>query len=228
MIPPAYDADDFGAFQDHTGQATTDAIERAKVTHVVNLSSIGAQLPRGTGPIAGLYRQERRLDGVPGLNITHLRPAYFMENQLWSIPTIKQQGINGSPMRGDMPIHMIATQDIAHEAAEILGNLEFRDRTVVELAGPRQLSLQEATSILGQAIGKPDLAYVQFPYAEAEKAMLGMGMKPSIVSLMVEMQRAFNEGRVVPEKQPAKGKTTFEQFAKTFAKAYQNGAHALA
>ena len=222
LIPPGYDADDFGAYQDQAGETIAAAIEQAKVTHVVNLSSIGAQLSEGTGPIKGLHRHEKRLNAIPGLNVLHLRPAYFMENQLWSIPTIKQHGINGSPLRGDLPIPMIATCDIGAKAAELLDRLDFQGVSVVELVGPKPVTLNEATAILGRAIGKPDLNYVQFSYTDAEKAMVGMGMKPSIVSLMIEMQRSSNEGRVAPEGKPIQGTTSFETFAESFAKAYRS------
>ena len=222
MIPPEYGADDFGAYQDRTGEAIATALKQAKVAYVVNLSSIGAHLSEGTGPIKGLGRHEKRLNAIPGLNVVHFRPAYFMENQLWSIRTIKQHGINGSPLSGDLPIPMVVTRDIGAKAAELLDRLEFRSHTVVEFIGPRPVTLNETTAILGRAIGKPDLKYVQFPYAEAEKTMLGMGMKPSIVALMIEMQRSFNEGRVMPEGKPVSGKTTIEEFAGVFAKAYQS------
>jgi uncharacterized protein YbjT (DUF2867 family) len=221
FIPPAYEAEDFAAYQDRVGEAIVTAVKRAKITHVVNLSSIGAQLPKGTGPIAGLHRQEQRLNAVPGLAVLHLRPAYFMENQLWSIPTIKQHGVNGSPMRGDLAIEMVATRDIGAKAAELLEALAFRGPSALEFAGPRAVTLREATAILGKAIERPDLQYVQFPYEEAEQAMLGMGMKSSIVKLMIEMQRAFNENRVVPAGPVVRGRTTIEEFAPSFAQAFR-------
>ena len=228
MIPPGYAEDDFGAFQDRVGEAIVSAITQAKVTSIVNLSSIGAQHPDGTGPIKGLHRQEQRLNRLPGLNVLHLRPGYFMENQLWNIPTIKQQGVNGSPMRGALPVEMIATRDIAAKTAELLEQLKFRGQSVVELSGPKPLTLNEATATLGKAIGKPDLKYVQFSYEDATQAMLGIGMKPSIVSLMIEMQRGFNEGRVAFEGRPVRGTTSFEEFARAvFAKAYQGEAVAV-
>lgn len=82
--------------------------------------------------------------------------------------------------------------------------------------------------MLGRAIGKPDLKYVQFPYDQARQAMLGMGMKPSITDLMLEMYRGFNEGKVEPTQEPRRGRVTFEQFADTFAKAYRQSAPAAA
>src|SRR6185295_2673096 len=95
------------------------------------------------------------------------------------IPTIKSMGINGSPLKPDLVQGNIATKDIAQKAAELLDRADFRGSSVVELAGPRDLSMTEITPLLGRAIGKPDLAYVQFPYADAEKAFAGLGMPPA-------------------------------------------------
>ena len=223
FVPPSCDADDLGAYQDRVGEATVAALKKAGTAHVLGLSSLGAHLPEGTGPIKGLHRQEKRLEAISGLSVLHLRPTYFMENFLWSIPTIREHGVNGSALRGDLKIPMVATKDIGARAAEILDRLDFRGRTVLEFVGPRPVTLTEATTALGKAIGKPDLKYVQFPYAEAERAMVGTGMRPNLAALMIEMSRAFNEGKVEPT-QPLgtenKGKTTIEEFAPVFAHAF--------
>lgn len=67
-------------------------------------------------------------------------------------------------MRGDLPIPMAATRDIGAKAAEFLAGLQFRDHAAFERFGPRLVTMQEATTVLGKAIGKPDLKYVQFSY----------------------------------------------------------------
>jgi uncharacterized protein YbjT (DUF2867 family) len=222
MIPPSYSEDNFSAWQDRSGEAIAKAVSKGGVKHVLDLSSVGAQHPSGTGPIAGLHRQEKRLEGVSGLNVLHLRASYFMENHYWSIPTIKSAGVNGSPIKPDLLFSEVATADIGRKAAERLDRLDFKGRVVVELGGPRELTLKEATAILGRAIGKPDLPYVQFPYEDAEKAMAGSGMKPGMAKLAVDMYRGFNEGRCVPET-PIKdrGAVTLEDFASSFAQAFK-------
>jgi uncharacterized protein YbjT (DUF2867 family) len=169
MIPPDYHAPDHLAFQDRVGSAIARALRNARVKFVVNLSSIGAHLGEKTGPIRGLRNQEVRLNDIEDLNVIHLRPAYFMENLLWPIPIIHSLGVNGSPLRGDLPIPMMATSDIGAKAAAFLADLEFQGHTAFEFFGPRPVTMQEVTTILGQAIGKPDLKYVQFPYEEAER-----------------------------------------------------------
>ncbi len=76
-------------------------------------------MDKGTGPILGLHDLETRLGTLKDAEVVCLRPACFMENHLWSIPLIRNQGINGSPIRGDVPLPMIATEDIADATARL-------------------------------------------------------------------------------------------------------------
>lgn len=223
MIPPSYGEPDFRGYQNRVGQALADAAAAAGVSHVVNLSSVGAHLAERVGPINGLHDQEQRLNRLVGVSVLHLRPVSFMENVLFNIHLIKQAGINGTPLRADLAIPMIATQDIAAIATRRLLALDFSGKTTQELLGPREISMVEATRILGRAIGRPDLPYIQFPYEEAEQAMLGAGMAPSVACAFIEMYRAFNDGLLRPTEPRSAANTTptsFETFANTFAAAY--------
>ncbi|MGE5195729.1 MAG: NAD(P)H-binding protein, partial [Anaerolineae bacterium] len=78
FIPPGYDANDFEVFRDETGKAIAQAIVKAKISHVLNLSSIGAHLSSGTGPIKELHLHEERLNLIQNVNVLHFRPSYFM------------------------------------------------------------------------------------------------------------------------------------------------------
>ena len=228
LIPPFNDAPDFRGYQERVGEALFSALSKARVPHVVSLSSIGAHLPGGTGPISGLHGLETKLGKLEEAGVVHLRPAYFMENHLWSIPVIRAQGVMGSPVRADVPIPMVATKDIAEAASRLLLEGTFTGRSVRYLLGPRDLTLAEAARILGEAIGKPGLKYVQFPEEETRRAMLGMGMSRSVVEAMLEMERAFNAGSI----RPTQGRnaenttpTTLAEFASTvFANAYRAAA----
>lgn len=221
MIPPNYGSDDFKSWQDASGGAIARAVAASGVKHVVDLSSVGAQHPTGTGPIGGLHRQEKRLERIAGLNVLHLRASYFMENHYWSIPTIKIANINGGAIDSDVSFSQVSAADVGRKAADRLDRLDFPGRVVVELGGPRELTLVESTRILGRAVGKPLLRYVEFPYEEAEKGMIAAGMKPATARLMLEMYDGFNEGIVVPETPlTERGAVTLVDFASDFAKAY--------
>lgn len=116
LIPPSYGEPDFRGYQNRVGQALAEAVSAAGISYVVNLSSVGAHLAERVGPIKGLHDQEERLNRLVGVNVLYLRPASFMENVLFNINLIKQAGINGTPLRADLAIPMIATQDIAPPA----------------------------------------------------------------------------------------------------------------
>jgi uncharacterized protein YbjT (DUF2867 family) len=207
LIPPNPKAESFIPYADKVGESIRRALENAKVKHVVNLSSIGAELTEATGPITGLHRQEERLNRIKDVNVLHIRAAYFMENLLGSVDLIKTKGIAGSAVRGDFKFPMIATKDIAAFAAERLVKRDFKDSSVHYLLGERDLSLTEATEIIGKKVGKPGLAYVLFPYEEAEKGMVAMGLSPDMSKRYAEMARAFNDGKVKAE-QRTKTNTT--------------------
>lgn len=194
MMPPNYIAADARNDYGKVGQSIARAVAEAKIPHVVNLSSSGAQHTTGTGIVLTLHDQEKRLNELSA-HVTHLRPVYFMENLFMLLGTIKPMGIIGSPIKGDMKMPFVATADIAQVAADLMMTHSFTGKSVKDVAGPKSWTFSEIASLLGQAIGKPDLNYVQFPYEDAVKAMVGMGLSQSVASGLVEMQRAMNEGR---------------------------------
>jgi uncharacterized protein YbjT (DUF2867 family) len=214
LIPPNIKAEKFMSYADAIGGSIARALELAKVRYVVNLSSVGADLAEGTGPIAGLHTHEERLNRIKGLHVLHLRPATFMENLLMNVSLISTKGITGNATRGNLRFPMIATKDIAAHAADRLLKKDFSGSSVQYLLGQRDLSMIEATTIIGRKIHMPGLTYVQFPYEEAEKSMISMGMSADMSRLYVEMTKAFNEGRIVYEPRSAKNTTptSFEEF----------------
>jgi len=223
MIPPDYRAQDFRAYQNIVGTSIATAILDAGVTHVVNLSSQGADLPRGTGPILGLHDLEERLDGLREVNVLHLRCTYFMENLLANVPFIHENGFAGSAVRGDLKFAMIATRDIAGRVAGHLLARDFIGKSHRDLLGERDLTLQEAFTIIGRRIGITGLKYVQFSYEDAAKSMVDMGLSPNVSSLMIEMSKALNAGLFAvnrPRTAENSTPTSIEEFAEIFAEAY--------
>jgi uncharacterized protein YbjT (DUF2867 family) len=223
LIPPDARASNYRALQDEIGEATAEAIRESGVGHVVLLSSVGADLPSGTGPIAGLHAQEKRLEKI-GAAVLVLRPGYFFENFEETLGLIKHQGINGGAIAPDLEIPMVATRDIADAAAKALRERRFQGVSIAELLGPRDLSHAEATRILGARLGKPDLAYVQFPYEDFVNALTGMGLSRDVAEQYAEMARALNEGKVKSvEGRNARNTTPtrFEDFCAELERAYQ-------
>jgi len=208
LIPPAMSLPDFRAYQDQVTESIAKALEKAGVTHAVTLSSVGADKPDKTGPVVGLHKMEKRLAQIKGLNALHLRAGYFMKNTLAQIGIIKSLGIMAGPVRGDVLLPMIATRDIGAAAAEALLRLDFKGQKTQELLGPRDMTYTEAARIAGEAIGKPDLAYMELPDEQVIQAMTGMGISKDMALLICEMSAAINSGYMKPLEPRSEKNTT--------------------
>ena len=208
MVPPDESAQDYRAHQDHIINALAGALTEAKVTHVVSLSSFGADKAAGNGPVAGLHDLETKLNQIPGLHVLHLRAGYFMENTFAQIGIIKAMGLMAGPLRADLKLPMIATRDIGAAAAERLLRHDFDGHRTAELLGERDITMTEVAGIAGRAIGKPGLTYTQLPNEQLQGAMLQMGMSKSIVDLILEMAGGLNSGHMAALEKRSPANTT--------------------
>jgi uncharacterized protein YbjT (DUF2867 family) len=228
MIPPDMTSQDYRADQELASDALASAVREAGLQYAVFLSSIGANVPAGTGPIAGLNAAEEKLNAVDGLHVLHLRPAYFMENNLAAMGMIQGMGILGNALRPELKIAMIATRDVGDYAARRILNLDFAGKKTRELLGERDLSMNETAAIIARGIGKPDLRYVQFPYEQVQQVLAQMGIPVKTAAMFIEMYKAFNEGAVVAQEPRSAENTTptsLEKFVQeVFAPAYQGKA----
>lgn len=225
LIPPSLTSENYRADQDKVTNAIASAIQEAGVEYAVTLSSVGADKPAGNGPVAGLHYLEQALNKLPELNVLHLRPGYFMENTLAQIGIIQSMGVTAGPIRPDLPISMIATRDIGAAAVKALLALDFSDSETRELLGERDLSYAEVATIIGKAIGKPDLKYLHVPDAQVRAAFVQMGMSGNVADLILEMSGALNSGLMrALEERTAENTTptSFETFvAEEFVPRYQ-------
>jgi uncharacterized protein YbjT (DUF2867 family) len=221
MLPPAKSRED----QEQESTAIAQAVKESGLRYAVNLSSYGAQVPEGTGPVAGLHSLEQKLNAISGLNVLHLRAAYFMENNLKAIGMIHGMGLLGNALLPDVKLPMIATRDVGDYAAQRLLHLDFSGKQTRELLGERDLSMTEATAVIARGIGKPDLRYKPFPYDQVQQALTQMGIPPKGAAMYIEMYKAINTGVLTPLEPRSPDNTTptsFENFVQdVFAAAYQ-------
>jgi len=216
MIPPDVSIPDYRAYQDRVTDAIAAALKSTQVKHVVSLSSMGADKPSGTGPVAGLHRMEQVLNAIGGLNALHLRAGYFMENTLSQVGVIRAMGVTAGPLLPHLKLPMIAARDIGLAAAQALLALDFRGHAARELLGQRDISMIEATTLIGRAIGRPDLTYVQATAEQSRDSLIQAGMSPSLAGLILEMATALNSGYMVPLEPRSPQNTTptsYERFA---------------
>jgi uncharacterized protein YbjT (DUF2867 family) len=183
----------FVANRSRMTDAIATALAGSGVGQVVLLSTVGAGLADAFGPPAGLRELEQRLSRLD-LDLLVLRSAFYMENLLAALPLIQSQNVNGGAIDADVPIPMIATCDVAAEAAARLLRRDVAGHQVKLLLGPEDVTMAAATRAIGERVGMPDLPYVQFPTDGVRAALAGAGMSEEVASLMVDMQLAMNRG----------------------------------
>jgi uncharacterized protein YbjT (DUF2867 family) len=192
LTPPSFGEGNFLAYVERLGRAGAAAVKKGGVQRVVNLSSYGAHLPDGTGPIQGLGRVEKLLeDAAP--HVTHVRAAFFMENYLGSLDTMRRMGSIFFPAKGSTRIGMIATRDIGAFAARRLLDSTWSGRVPWELFGPADYSFDEAAAIFSRVLGER-VRHVTVTREQAIEALVGMGIHANLAALYVEMYEALDAG----------------------------------
>jgi len=224
MLPPITSRRD----QERESDAIAEAVKQSGLPYAVHLSSYGAHVPEGTGPVTGLHSSEQKLNAIAGLNVLHLRAAYFMENNLAAISMIQEMGIFGHALLPGLKMPMIATPDVGNYAAQRLLDLNFSGKQTRELLGERDLSMAEATAIIARGIGKPHLRYEQFTYDQVRLALTQTGFSPKKAAVYIEMFEAINAGLLAAQEPRSPENTTttsFEEFVRdVFAPAYHGNA----
>jgi uncharacterized protein YbjT (DUF2867 family) len=226
LLPPITSRED----QERESDAIAKAVTESGLRYAVYLSSYGAHVPEGTGPVTGLHSSEQKLNAIGGLNVLHLRAAYFMENNLAAISMIQGMGIFGHALLPDLKLPMIATRDVGDYAAQRLLDLDFSGKQTRELLGERDLSMTEVTAVIARGIGNPDLRYEQFSYDQMQQALTQLGYSPKKAAVYIEMFEAINAGVLAaqePRSRENSTPTSFETFVRdVFVPAYQGKATA--
>ena len=222
MVPPNFGATNYRQYIAGIGGVYAAAIKNSGIKKVVNLSSIGAHLPNGTGPIAGIHDVENIFAGLDGVAVKHLRAAYFYINFYGNADMIKHAGILGSNYGAETNLVLVHPADIADAAAEELQQ-DFTGKSI------RYVSSDERTAgviakALGSAIGKPELPWVEFSDEDAYNGMLQAGLPEEIARVYTEMGASTRSGKLYEHyfaNRPEQlGKIKLEDFAVEFAKAF--------
>lgn len=224
MIPPFYAATDWFAHQQLVANNYVSAVKANNIKNIVLLSSIGAHLRKGVGPVDGVGYLEEELLKLEGINAKFMRPSFFYYNLFAQINMIKNAGIMGSNAGGaDDKIVLVDTNDIADVVADALLKLDFTGISIQYIASDIR-TYGEVATVLGNAIGKPGTPWVLFTDEQSEQGMLQAGLPKSNVDGYVTMGKSQRSGLMQADflaNPPAQlGKVKLEDFAKGFAAAY--------
>lgn len=224
MIPPNWALTvEWLEYQKKVADNYIDAIKKCGLKNVVLLSSIGAHLRKGTGPIDGLGYLEEKLLQLKDVNVNMLRPSYFFYNLNSMIGMIKHMNIMGSNFGGsEEKLVMVHTDDIAEVVAHELLGLSFKGHTVRYIASDERHP-KEIAEVLSKAVGKPGTPWIEFTDDQALQGMLQNKLPQTIANGYVELGASLRTGKMQEDywkNKPELGKIKLEDFVKEFVVAY--------
>lgn len=193
LVPPNYGAEAWLADQRARMDRAAEAVKQSGIQHVVLLSSVGAQIPTGTGPIQASRYGEQAL-GTVAKNLTMLRPCYFMDNWAPVLGMAKAQGVLPTFIAPSAKIPMISTKDIGRIGAEQL-LAGGKGKQTVEMAGPEEYSPDDVAAALGQILGKTVTAQ-QAPLRAVVPTFKSFGLSDEAARLFEEMYTAISRNAI--------------------------------
>ena len=188
MTPPNYDPEPGFPDTQRNSVAIRTAIEESRPAKVVFLSTVGAQVTE-MNLLNNSGMTEAMLRTVP-VPVAFLRAAWFMENAAWDIESAKRGVVHSFLQPLDHRIPMVATEDIAQTAVELLGQ-SWKGVRVVELEGPERYSADDVAAALASVLHTPVRNEI-VPRSTWEKLFRSQGMKNPLPR--IRMVDGFNEG----------------------------------
>jgi uncharacterized protein YbjT (DUF2867 family) len=186
-----------------------DAVRAANVARVLYLSTVGAQARQ-----TNLLSQHTIGEGIfseLSVPVTFLRPAWFLENAAWDIPSAREAGVMHSFLNPlDRALPMVSVRDISQLAADLILE-KWEGKRVVELEGPGRVSSQDLARALAQALGRT-VDVQAIPRESWEGLFVSQGMINPYPR--IRMLDGFNEGWIDfegKENEIRKGKTTADR-----------------
>ena len=217
---------DPGKYYEGLANGYKQAILQSGVKRVIHLSSIGAHTNTGVGMLAAHHEVENILKQLPGdVSIKFMRPVGFYYNMFAYIQTIKSQDVIVQNYGGDNEKEpWVSPLDIAATIAEEFEK-PFDGRTVRYIASD-EIGPNEVAGILGEAIGKPGLKWIEISDEQMLNGIVAAGFNPQAAKGLVEMNAGRRSGVLYEDynkSKPALGKVKLKDFAKSFAAVYGQG-----
>ncbi|GEM86041.1 NmrA/HSCARG family protein [Meiothermus granaticius] len=146
------------------GKALADAVAAAKIGHLVHSSVDGAERGSGIPHFENQFVVEEHIHAL-GLPATILRPVFFMENFYMSFAPTIASGVVGMNMRPEIPVQIIAVDDIGAIAA-----VAFEDPDLIGQSLPiagDELTMTQVAQELSRVLGRP-IRYQDYGDLESE------------------------------------------------------------
>ena len=194
LLPFDLTVDDLDTYADAVTASVAGAVADSGIPHVVMLSSGGADLPDGTGPITGMHRMEQALRAT-GTVLTALRSGHFQEKVGDLIEAARAGVYPVFAASADVPVPMVATRDLGATAARALLSPDATS-TSIDVRGPAY-SERQVAGVLGAALER-ELEVIVLPEDAWAPALIDAGFRPHVAESVAELYRADERGLLAP------------------------------
>jgi len=181
------------AYVDFTRPAF-DAFQKCGVRRVVGVSALG----RGTALAgnAGHVTASLKMDDLivsAGMSYRALTMPSFMDNILYQLESIRNEGVFSEATPGDVKVPTCATRDIADVAARLLLDPSWSGQDSVPVLGPEDLSFNEMAQIMSEVLNIP-VRFQEMPDEALRSRLTRSGYSEAMAQAMVDMMAAKNHG----------------------------------
>jgi uncharacterized protein YbjT (DUF2867 family) len=169
-----------------------EAVDRLGVERVVAVSTLGRGITRNAGQVSATYAMDDLIEST-GVHYRSLCPPAFMENLLWQVEPIRNQGTFFSILSGDRAFLTCAVRDIAATAAALLADDSWTGQESVPVVGPDLLSSDDMAQVLSEVLGRP-VRHQQITEDAYAATLLRSGMSRAWARGMVNIAAATERG----------------------------------
>jgi uncharacterized protein YbjT (DUF2867 family) len=201
-----------------------DAARATGVRQIVKQSSIAADEPSEASIVVAHRRVEEAIERS-GIAWTHLRPNWFMQNELGQAATIASDGVFYAP--DVTQVAMIDARDVAAVAAQVLTSDGHEGKAYV-LTGPEALSYADLAAAYTRVLVR-EVRWQEVSLEQARGSMAESGLPDELALGFTEILRRYRDGGVTRRVSPAvRGLTgraprSFEDFLRDHLGAYASG-----
>ncbi|BBA97055.1 hypothetical protein RVR_2622 [Actinacidiphila reveromycinica] len=169
-----------------------DAVVRHGVRHVVTVSALG----RGSGLYAGHVSGSLAMEDLirsTGVHFRALAIPSFMDNLARQVEGIRQHGVIGGTIPGDVRLPFTATRDIADLAAGLLRDRGWTGQDTLDLLGPEDLTFEEVAALASEVLGVP-VRYERGDREQDRRRFVDRGFSEAMARSLIAMDVAKEHG----------------------------------
>jgi uncharacterized protein YbjT (DUF2867 family) len=197
------------------------AAQDAGVQSVVKQSSVCADERTDASIIQAHRRIEEEIE-ASGLAWTHLRPNWFMQNELGQAASVGRDGVFYAP--DITQVSMIDARDVAAVAAHVLTTNGHEGKAYL-LTGPSSLSYEDVAAVYSRVLGR-SVSWKEVALEDARQSMLDAGLPDELASGFTEIMARYRDGGSTRDISPAvrqllgREPLSFEQFVRDHEDAF--------